>query len=71
MGNQVTLFDRDAALDKYRLDTPMTLKCAPSATSGASQYPLGAGIHRKSYCRPLPKQYDAGSDERKQAVTTS
>lgn len=29
MGNQVTLFDRDAALDKYRLDTPMTLKvCA-------------------------------------------
>lgn len=51
----------------------MTLKCARSATSGASQYPfrypLGAGIHRKSYCRPLPNQYDAGSDERIQAVT--
>lgn len=65
-------FDRDAALAKYRLDTPMTLKCARSTTSGASQYsfryPFGAGIRRKSYCRPLPTQYDAGSDERKQGV---
>lgn len=73
MRNKVTLFDRDAALDEYRLDTPMTLKCASSDTSGASQYPfrypLGAGIHRKSYCRPLPNQYDAGSDERIQKVT--